>query len=141
MDDALAGEGIDAGTRRVQRGLRTWALVVATIFSPKEFSLPGGVPSWPGDYRVYDLDTPVTLTVRGRLRGCIGHIHAQAPLYRAVIDNSRNAALRDVRFAPITAEAIAAGASVASTVVSLPEGAEAWFLSPCAGGANPFVIQ
>lgn len=45
----------------------------------------------------------VTLTQRDRLRGCIGHIFAQEPLYAAVISNARAAALRDPRFAPVTA--------------------------------------
>ncbi|MBN2506741.1 MAG: AmmeMemoRadiSam system protein A [Verrucomicrobia bacterium] len=43
----------------------------------------------------------VTLTQFGRLRGCIGHIHPQEPLCQAVIDNTRNAALRDSRFPPV----------------------------------------
>ncbi len=46
----------------------------------------------------------VTLTVRGRLRGCIGHIFAQEALYRAVMDNARSAALEDPRFLPVTPE-------------------------------------
>ncbi|MGO9526057.1 MAG: AmmeMemoRadiSam system protein B [Verrucomicrobiia bacterium] len=40
----------------------------------------------------------VTLTEHGRLRGCIGHIQPQEPLYKAVMDNSLNAAKRDPRF-------------------------------------------
>jgi AmmeMemoRadiSam system protein B/AmmeMemoRadiSam system protein A len=44
----------------------------------------------------------VTLTKRGDLRGCIGYILAQGPLYKAVIENARNAALRDPRFSPVT---------------------------------------
>ena len=40
----------------------------------------------------------VTLTKRGELRGCIGYILPQGPLYRAVVENARNAALRDPRF-------------------------------------------
>jgi AmmeMemoRadiSam system protein A len=40
----------------------------------------------------------VTLTKRGDLRGCIGYILPQGPLYRAVVENARNAALRDPRF-------------------------------------------
>jgi MEMO1 family protein len=44
----------------------------------------------------------VTLTKRGELRGCIGHLTAIMPLYRAVVDNARNAALRDPRFPPVT---------------------------------------
>ena len=43
----------------------------------------------------------VTLTEGGELRGCIGHILPQEPLYRAVVDNARNAATRDPRFLPV----------------------------------------
>jgi len=44
---------------------------------------------------------------RGALRGCIGHIVAQEPLVQAVVDNARNAALRDPRFSPVTNEEVA----------------------------------
>jgi len=40
----------------------------------------------------------VTLTKRGELRGCIGNILPQGPLYRAVVEDARNAAIRDPRF-------------------------------------------
>jgi MEMO1 family protein len=40
----------------------------------------------------------VTLTKHGELRGCIGTMLAQEPLYRSVLSNARNAALRDPRF-------------------------------------------
>jgi hypothetical protein len=43
----------------------------------------------------------VTLTERGELRGCIGYIFAQGPLYQAVMENARNAALHDPRFPPV----------------------------------------
>ncbi len=43
----------------------------------------------------------VTLTHHGQLRGCIGHITAQVPLCRAVIQNAQSAARRDHRFAPV----------------------------------------
>jgi AmmeMemoRadiSam system protein A len=43
----------------------------------------------------------VTLTENGELRGCIGHISPQEPLYQAVVDNARNAATRDPRFLPV----------------------------------------
>jgi uncharacterized protein len=43
----------------------------------------------------------VTLTKRGGLRGCIGYIEPIKPLYEAVIDNAKNAALKDPRFAPV----------------------------------------
>ncbi|MCX6935295.1 MAG: AmmeMemoRadiSam system protein B [Verrucomicrobia bacterium] len=40
----------------------------------------------------------VTLTTHGVLRGCIGYILPHGPLYRAVVENARNAAIRDPRF-------------------------------------------
>jgi AmmeMemoRadiSam system protein A len=43
----------------------------------------------------------VTLTEHGELRGCIGNILPDAPLYRAVMQNAQSAALRDPRFAPV----------------------------------------
>ena len=43
----------------------------------------------------------VTLRENGELRGCIGHILPQEALYRAVVDNARNAATRDPRFLPV----------------------------------------
>ncbi len=43
----------------------------------------------------------VTLTKSGALRGCIGHLVAMEPLYQAVAENARNAALRDPRFPPV----------------------------------------
>jgi len=46
----------------------------------------------------------VTLTIGGDLRGCIGHIVAIEPLYKAVADNARSAALEDYRFNPVQPE-------------------------------------
>ncbi len=43
----------------------------------------------------------VTLTEQGRLRGCIGSIRSQKPLYRGVIESAMNAAARDPRFNPV----------------------------------------
>jgi uncharacterized protein len=40
----------------------------------------------------------VTLTVSGELRGCIGYIEGIKPLFEAIIDNAKNAALSDPRF-------------------------------------------
>lgn len=44
----------------------------------------------------------VTLTTSGRLRGCIGNILPQQPLYKSVILNAINASLNDRRFSPVT---------------------------------------
>ncbi len=43
----------------------------------------------------------VTLTKDGNLRGCIGHISAIEPLYKAVIENAHAAAMYDTRFEPV----------------------------------------
>lgn len=45
----------------------------------------------------------VTLTVGGRLRGCIGHLEASQALVRDVADNAFAAAFRDPRFPPLSA--------------------------------------
>ena len=44
----------------------------------------------------------VTLEKNHQLRGCIGHIIPQEPLYQCVIDNAVNAAVNDRRFKPVT---------------------------------------
>jgi hypothetical protein len=46
----------------------------------------------------------VTLTKNGALRGCIGHLMAMEPLHQAVAENARNAAMREPRFPPVTAD-------------------------------------
>ncbi len=45
----------------------------------------------------------VTLTKGGALRGCIGNLLAETPLYQAVMENARGAATRDPRFAAVQA--------------------------------------
>lgn len=48
----------------------------------------------------------VTLTKGGQLRGCIGSILPQEPLYEAVIRRAQSAALEDHRFQPVTADEV-----------------------------------
>ncbi len=45
----------------------------------------------------------VTLTLSGRLRGCIGSLQAHRPLLEDVKHNAQAAAFRDPRFQPLTA--------------------------------------
>lgn len=49
----------------------------------------------------------VTLTIRGELRGCIGHILPIQPLYLDIIENAAAAAFEDPRFPPLTKEEFA----------------------------------
>jgi len=51
--------------------------------------------------------TFVTLTKGGRLRGCIGHIMPQEPLFEGVKVNAINAAFRDPRFPPLQSDEMA----------------------------------
>ncbi len=46
----------------------------------------------------------VTLSINGRLRGCIGSILARRPLLEDLLSNARAAAFNDPRFSPLSAE-------------------------------------
>ncbi|HEX2955778.1 MAG TPA: AmmeMemoRadiSam system protein B, partial [Chitinispirillaceae bacterium] len=61
----------------------------------------------------------VTLTKANQLRGCIGYIEPIKPLYQAIIENARNAALYDNRFAPVRADEIDS-LSIEISVLSQP---------------------
>ena len=105
-----------------QRGLKVWLLVVATIFSPERFDLPGGFSYWPGEYVVYDLDCPglaeriealyvEVIDLFGEqidgliveLEFCDGEAPHRIPIYNAwAIANNRPdfAALKNIRLEP-----------------------------------------
>lgn len=51
-----------------------------------------------------DLATFVTLTIGGRLRGCIGNLEPSGPLLESLTTNSRQAAFHDHRFSPLGPE-------------------------------------
>lgn len=61
------------------------------------FGLPDNLPPELREHR----GCFVTLTVAGALRGCIGYIDPIKPLGEAVVDNAKNAALSDPRFARV----------------------------------------
>lgn len=62
----------------------------------------------------------VTLTKANKLRGCIGYIEPIKPLYQAIIENARNAALYDNRFSPVMADEIDS-LSIEISVLSQPK--------------------
>lgn len=70
-----------------------------------ELSGRGGaqVPEPPTDTLRQPLGAFVTLNVDKRLRGCIGRIMDDRPLYRTVADMARAAAFEDPRFPPLGA--------------------------------------
>src|SRR6266851_4780243 len=45
-----------------------------------------------------------TLYLDGTLRGCVGYPAPTVPLYRAVLETARAAAIDDPRFAPVTTD-------------------------------------
>ena len=48
----------------------------------------------------------VSLKKDGELRGCIGSISGEKPLYQGVIDNAINSSTKDPRFPPVTKDEI-----------------------------------
>lgn len=62
----------------------------------------------------------VTLTEKGQLRGCIGHIFPREPLVKAVVHNAAAAALRDPRFKPVTPEELDA-IRIELSILTLPQ--------------------
>lgn len=62
----------------------------------------------------------VTLTRRGALRGCIGSLVAHRPLAEDLLENGLSAALRDPRFAPLTAAELA-GTEIEVSLLTPPE--------------------
>lgn len=78
------------------------------------WAVKGGTNAF--DFARYDVTeklkavtaTFVTLKIRGRLRGCIGSLEPEAPLFQSVHDNAVHAALHDPRFQPVGADEMAA---------------------------------
>lgn len=69
----------------------------------------------------------VTLTKNKELRGCIGSIFPEEPLYQAVISRARAAALEDPRFPPVASEELK-DIEVEVSVLTIPRSLE--FKSP-----------
>ena len=80
---------------------RTTLARVATNGNLPEVSAKDVTPKLAGTKACF-----VTLTENGELRGCIGHILPQEPLYQAVVDNAQNAATRDWRFPPVSSDEV-----------------------------------
>lgn len=71
--------------------------------------------------------TFVTLTKKGKLRGCMGSLKATRPLYRDVQENAMNAAFNDPRFPRLEREELS-NIKIEVSVLSNPEPLE--FSSP-----------
>jgi AmmeMemoRadiSam system protein A len=91
---------LDKNAQQIILGCARSAIRSALTASPDEDIPADSLPSCLNEPR----GCFVTLTRRGRLRGCIGNIAPGAPLLDAVHHNARNAAFHDSRFSPVTAE-------------------------------------
>lgn len=86
------------------------------------FSMPGNLPAELLEKRA----TFVTLTIGGKLRGCIGMLEACRPLAEDVAANAVAAAFEDPRFSPLTKKEFAK-LEIHISILSPPE--ELTFLS------------
>jgi len=76
-------------------------LVLASIKRCFDPSLPPPPPI-PTENLSEHLGAFVTLTIRGRLRGCIGHIVGVRPLHETIAEMANCAAFQDPRFPPLS---------------------------------------
>ncbi len=86
----------------------------------------------------------ITLEKQASLRGCIGHLIPSKPLYEAVIDAARQAALADPRFASVHPEElheITLEISLLSDLIPLDSHSPAQLLSQLQPGRHGVVLQ
>ncbi|EFL51915.1 AMMECR1 domain protein [Solidesulfovibrio fructosivorans JJ]] len=82
------------------------------------------VPQPPTDKLREAYGAFVTLNLRGRLRGCIGHIIGDRPLFTTIADMAEAAAFEDPRFPPLSPEefeAVTVEISVLSPLTPCPD--------------------
>lgn len=67
----------------------------------------------------------VTLTKYGDLRGCIGYVEPETPLYNTVVAAAKAAAFKDTRFLPVTSEEME-DIEIEISVLKPPEPVKSW---------------
>lgn len=88
--------------------------------------------------------TFVTVTLDGRLRGCIGSIEPQMPLVADVAVNACKACFSDPRFPPVTAEEarrLEIGISILSTPRPISFGGEAELIAALRPGVDGLILS
>ena len=86
----------------VSPAARDYLLRLARAAIADRLSPTGDLPSPPADPVLHEKRGAfVSLTIRGALRGCIGHVIGIAPLWRTVKENAVAAAFSDPRFQPL----------------------------------------
>lgn len=82
------------------------------------------VPEPPTDKLRQTFGAFVTLTLAGNLRGCIGHIVGDKPLYLTIAEMARAAAFQDPRFPPLSTtefERVHVEISILSPITPCPD--------------------
>ncbi len=108
MNPSQKKELLELARASIETKVRSGALQIKTTDRP-EFSQAQGVF--------------VTLKIHGRLRGCIGYIESQSPLYKNIQECAISSAERDPRFPPLQATELTdldIEISVLSPVKALP---------------------
>jgi hypothetical protein len=67
----------------------------------------------------------VTLRENSQLRGCIGDIYPQRPLYRSVLFNAIHASINDKRFAPVTEKELK-DITIEISALTVPRPIDSW---------------
>jgi len=108
---AFYGEKIMPDTNETGKGINPEKGIVLLELARKTIAQRLGVPYIPSADLEKALKDPffsekrgtfVTLTINGRLRGCIGNIAPDRSIASGVTDNAVNAAFQDPRFSPLT---------------------------------------
>lgn len=103
--DKDSTENIASAKEELSQEEKDWLLTLARqSLVAAVTQKPAPTPVNPPAFTKVEAGCFVTLTIGGELRGCIGYIEPIMPLYAAVIENARSAALSDPRFSPVTPE-------------------------------------
>lgn len=83
------------------------ALALSSITGALSGASQGSPPEPSSELLRRELGAFVTLKRQGQLRGCIGNVIGQGPLYQTVWNMAQAAAFQDPRFRPLTREELA----------------------------------
>ena len=82
----------------------------------------------------------VTLTIEGKLKGCIGFTEALFPLWETIVKAAHSAAFQDHRFSPLTKEEFA-NVKVEISVLTKPELIEGDYVKQVEIGKHGLVVE
>ena len=80
------------------------AAILVALNQPEDFDLENALKAYPALEDNGAVFVTINTEPNEQLRGCIGSLEAYRPLYKDIISNAQSAALRDLRFTPLTLE-------------------------------------